>query len=545
MEDDDDDSATQTTSGVTFTGSSQIVNLVAFRGGAGITTPVEIATAPTNSPSGTSHEIALPDGEKIIGRGILLFVTYSGLSPSVGRDSIAAHGFSYTGYTSASGSVLAFRRILDGTEGWADTGETLSVTTGASTALDCHAVMLDSAAEFIASGDNSGDPPSRTSPWDDALPARWYTFSGATTSISGDPSGYTNVASGSGAFPWRASAKDDDSQTEDPSAYTTSGALHAITLAVRGGTPTTASGGETGWGSIPEGFGVDTDAPWLGGNGWSTDGSGVQFSVDGSAGLITLTGDDQTAYAYLSSDEADDASGEPWGPWSDGVVEFLLEWSVNAVGDLNDTDANRFSIGVYDGNSRNKCYINLGDGVSWAYMDPDQQRGIVLGTGTTSYSSFVPKTIEAGVDYYTRIDFRGDTLRARLWKKSEAEPSAWDVALAREIETGLSDVGWLRLDLDGNDGLVLSVANIDTTPGGIAGQFVVRHIIGYGDGSTTTFAVEQPFTIGSLLVWVDSLPVVPSSTDAAAGTFTLATAPYGDPSNTAGSAVIEAAYEVA
>ena len=72
-----------------------------------------------------------------------------------------------------------------------------------------------------------------------------------------------------------------------------------------------------------------------------------------------------------------------------------------------------------------------------------------------------------------------------------------------------------------------------------------RHALGYGDGTTTTFTTELPYVRGSLRVWVDSAPVVVEETDRAAGDFTFLRAPYGDPADPSGSAVVEVAYEVA
>jgi len=557
------DGTTEDPSAYSTSSSNIVTHIAAYRYGAieggvrGNPAPSIAAIADTDS-TGTSHTIALPDGSDVAGRLVVILMGWQGTSENLGTTLESGGLFTEVLGTGTAGTIetsVVYRRVT-GSEGWPSTGATVGlVHSVAANRLYCHALLLDDAPDLPTEGTpitlsnttgttiGSLTPTDGYTEWLSTDAARYFSFAVADAAISADHTNYASTFSDDDAANlWAvASSKIGTSATESPSPNRTFTGTNQIQnlVAVRGVAQ------DSDWGQIPYGFGVDTPAPWIGGNVWDTSGTGATFSLNGGAGLITLSGDARTAVAYLSTDEPDDPSGEAWGPWSEGRAEFLFLWKVNPAGDTTDEAPNRFTIGVYDGTSRNKVHINLGDAVAWSYMDPDQQAGLALATGDSTYSSFVAKTIAADTYYYTRLDFRGDTLRARLWASSASEPTTWDATLARQTESGLPAVAWLRLDFAGNDGMVLSVDNIDATLGADAGAIVGRHIVGYGDGSTVTFSDGIPFVAGSLSVWVDNLPIVPASYDAAAGSWTFATAPYGDPADTANSAVIEASYEVA
>lgn len=211
-----------------------------------------------------------------------------------------------------------------------------------------------------------------------------------------------------------------------------------------------------GWGWTPP---APDGAPWEGPFEWQTseeDGS-VSFHVTDGRGVIELGADDSTAIALLASSTPEESGQGPWGPWSSGHPGLLYRLRF-ALGDTAAAAPNVIEIGVYDGESRPAVRIHLGDAVDWSYMDPDEQRGIILSSGDTD-GTFVPLTLEADTDYYLRLDFTTDTLRAKLWLASEEEPD-WQATLAREYESGLAQVAWLRLQFDGNEGMDLSIEDI-------------------------------------------------------------------------------------
>jgi hypothetical protein len=74
---------------------------------------------------------------------------------------------------------------------------------------------------------------------------------------------------------------------------------------------------------------------------------------------------------------------------------------------------------------------------------------------------------------------------------------------------------------------------------------VAWHVVGTGDGATTTFPTRYPYVPGTLQVRVDRQDVAASGIAAKDGpgrSFRLARALYADPWDATGSAVVEARY---
>jgi hypothetical protein len=100
---------------------------------------------------------------------------------------------------------------------------------------------------------------------------------------------------------------------------------------------------------------------------------------------------------------------------------------------------------------------------------------------------------------------------------------------------------------DSTSGWAVEAGAVGGDPGGVVvslGQRYRRHFLQYADGSSS-FATEVPFVAGTLDVWIDNEPVLPTSQDASTGGFTFSYAPYVDPDDSTGSAIIEVAYDVA
>jgi hypothetical protein len=143
---------------------------------------------------------------------------------------------------------------------------------------------------------------------------------------------------------------------------------------------------------------------------------------------------------------------------------------------------------------------------------------------------------------------------ARMWEAGDPEPTSWDVTvpvLAPTVEFWpgtYEDQARLTLivSLGGESGTqVLSISHISVAALASSGESWRRHVLASGDGTTVTFTTERPYVRGSLRVWVDNQPVDVEETDRDAGEFTFTRAPYGDPADPSGSAVIEVTYEVA
>src|SRR5262245_35219583 len=104
--------------------------------------PNIVATNGGNSGANTtSHTVNLPDGSNVAGRlVIVIFATDGTTTPSwpssPGWTSLVA-------VTSAQACTLEVRyRILDGTEGYAATGQTITVSTGAVSEGSAHTSYL-------------------------------------------------------------------------------------------------------------------------------------------------------------------------------------------------------------------------------------------------------------------------------------------------------------------------------------------------------------------------------------------------------------------
>ena len=110
-------------------------------------TPPTVDSATTES-TGTAHSIALPDGLHGAKRVLLIFLTHTDSTESIADQLVDDHGLEQlagltleTTFGTDKGAVVG--RVIDGTEDWANTGQTLAVTTAASETVHAYAVLLD------------------------------------------------------------------------------------------------------------------------------------------------------------------------------------------------------------------------------------------------------------------------------------------------------------------------------------------------------------------------------------------------------------------
>lgn len=489
-------------------------------GGGGTFRSVGSAEGATSTPSGADTDVVinLPDGSDVVGRHLIAYVAAAPYNDMFD----AMTGAGWTKLVPTAGSLWFYKRI-SGSEGYTGTSDTESITvTGATVVVAAVVDLLENLYDeyptnpgpwWVANSGVTADPedtPSPTSDGWDGEPARAYTLlENDGTVITGYPLSYTEVGEDTETgVRVRMDARDiAAAAAEDPSTYTTADVTISYTLVLRGG-------GVTGWGAIPSGG----DAPWQGGNAWSITTSGsADVYVSSGVGYVDITSDDTTVALAVASDSPDDPSDEPWGPWAAGAAEFLVKFRVNPLGDTADANPNTLKLSVFDGSFRMNCIVHLGDNVNWSYMSPDQQRGIVLTSGTSGASLFAPKTLAANTWYFLRWDFRSRTMKAKLWAASANEPVAWDVTLSK-VDESLPDEASFVITIDANDGMLFSFDSIDATLG--SGS----DLLPPGDGATVTWTI-RPWTPGSLRVYVDGIQTAPASKDRDAGTFTFDRAP--------------------
>jgi len=489
----------------------------------------------SGSFSAGSEAIDLPDS-LTAGDTIVAVVQNTGLVDDL-ASALSAQGFTILRQEFIGTNVIAvLSYTMTGSEGWTD-GSTLTWTTTGSGSYRCAMWVYSASASVEVSYAASVDPPALDPSWNSDVATDYWVYAFSDTGApTGTPSGYELYGYGASGIYFREATKvGGTGASENPATFGGGGGNDAtFTIAI-------AESAESGWGSIPKGFGVDTEAPWEGGNEYSTtvDGTGYA-SVSGGSGYIVIEADDTLIEQRLESDDGSGTSDEPDGPWVQGA-EFLVRWNVDVLGDTGDTDPNNLQLGVISadgGIDAAVLIVRLGDAANTT-------RGIDVSQGGV-LSGLVAKTISASTDYLIRFSVLADRVRAKLWDASTTEPTAWAIDDARTIDpVGAS----LYIAAAGNitGGTVThEFKYIDASLGVLPGSAVGRHVIGYGDGSTVTFSTDgQSFAGGTLSVWVDNQPVLPASFDSAAGTFTFSSAPYGDPSDSDGSAVIEASWTAA
>jgi hypothetical protein len=485
--------------------------------------PTELAFAETTSTAVT-HAIELPEGCDVPGNLLLLVYTSSN-DDAVGAylSQLVADGWttitSFNSHGSTSGGLVW--RVIDGTEGYAGTGDVVNVTgtSGTETLVARVALVSGHAAEVTANLNLDHITPS-VSGWagEDEL---GYVFGFDNVTVAGSPPSYPIVGNLSltGAA-LRVGRNDFSNGAFNPGDWTASGsgAQASATLAIRYADPE--------WGTIPRGEGVTTDAPWTGGNRYIKIMSGTaDVSTDGTHGLIAMTAANTTVAMVLKSDAADDPSDQPWGPWAEGDAALRYLWKVNPVGNLADTDENILEWQLITGGWRGTFRVNLGDGATYVYQSGGDERGIVIGqNNTVEWSPFVQKTIASDTYYMTRIDFRGTRARMKLWAASLTEPIDWDIDVAKsddDLDPAL-DVAQLWLRAYGNNGMTFTFDTSWATVGGDASGPTQENLPN-GDGVTTTWTI-LPW-VGTLIVYVDGLVTTLASFDRAAGTFTFDRAP--------------------
>ena len=471
-------------------------------------------TADTDS-TGTSHVINVPDGADVIGRRLVIaymttdldasFTLFAAIKAAMGSN-VTGNAFSDT---TVSGAVLSSE--IDGTEAFLSTSAVLdAVTTSGSETILAHALLLDPASgSAVATSVATEDPPSLNPVWDTTYPARWMTFGMNDGAISGDPTGYSNVhASTSAGLALRISAKDDDSATEDPDAYTMAGSIkRAWTLAIY----------SVPLGRLPRG--VDTGAWWEGGNPYQiTFETGTDdYGVDGNLYFVEASSTGASLQSFIETNDGTYVAELP--------TELADGWSLTGrfrlttAGSLADAGLRRHNITV----------VTEGRYMTFSVFLGDTTNGQGVGVSNDAAGSdTAAKDITEGDWWRWRMTFdpTADTISGRIWAESATEPTAYDVTLATS-STSDDDGIYIRTFIGNNGGTAqrfeVDWMNLerDTAPGGSVIHSTLPQL---GDDSTTQFTIPAYLT-GTLTVWVDGINVIPSAVDPAAGTFTLDRAP--------------------
>jgi hypothetical protein len=482
------------------------------RAGGG-TVPVEIERQVTVS-SGTSHVVALTGlpGLDVGSPTRWLVLGYSTTDPDASADLLAQ--FQDLGFFSIQDqqsvgtlSAAVMVQALDGTQSYEPEDNTLTVTTPGSETLIAFASIIEGVSQW-----SGGELVAQTTPsvsgW--AGEDEWlYGFGFSDAAITGWAA-LEDQASGGAALRVAGGAV---VGAQNPPDWTMTGtSKYSVTIVGRYSPP--------GWGNILRGEGVDTQAPWVGGNPYIAVASGTATpTVDGTHGILTIGADGSVIAMVLSSDSPDSPTGYPWGPWTDGDGALRYLWKVDPAGDVTDAAENLLEWQIVTGGWQAFFRVNLGD-----VGTPTQQIQIVQQDSESEVSPAIPVTIMDDTYYQTRIDFRGTRVRMKFWEDGTTEPIDWmiDEAKIDDDDATPQDVGQLYLRARGNNGMVFT---FDTSwaqvSGGTTGTTTEE--LPRGDGVTVTWTV-LPW-VGELQAFVDGLGPVLVTTDRVAGTFTFDRAP--------------------
>ena len=171
--------------------------------------------------------------------------------------------------------------------------------------------------------------------------------------------------------------------------------------------------------NVTGGFG-ETDR----GNDWSHTGGISNFSVDGSKGIIAVTGGESSRHAVLIDAYID--------------TESLASISF----DSEPTDSYIYgglSLRV-TGDNRNFYFARVRNSNGGIIVVLDR---VVNGSATSLVNTGMPIPFTANDEYLIRFQATGTyptALRAKIWPKSQAEPSSWSV-VAEDSETILQQGG--------------------------------------------------------------------------------------------------------
>ena len=125
----------------------------------------------------------------------------------------------------------------------------------------------------------------------------------------------------------------------------------------------------------------------------------------------------------------------------------------------------------------------------------------------------------------TRMDFRGERVKMKVWANGANEPVAWDIDIAKEDDddTTPQDISYFAAPhVWGNTGMTFTFDTAWASGGGSTSGTTTDDLP-RGDGVTTTWTV-QPWT-GTLIAYVDGFRTQLASFDRDAGTFTFDRAP--------------------
>jgi hypothetical protein len=468
----------------------------------------------------TTHNIFYPEGSEVVGNLLLLaYVTTDAdasgalLQQFVDLQFATQESFSNVGST--SGAILA--ALTDGTQ-----SGSFTVTTTATETITYRMALISGQDGQITSDLAAGAGTPSISGWAGENELVYvFGFDNQTVAGGGGAgSGYTLLSDQTSGATGLKINSGDQVGAVNPGDWTASGsgAQHSATLGIRFVSPE--------WGTIPRGEGVDTAAPWVGGNRYIKVAFGTStVSTNGAQGLIAMTADNTTVSMFLVSDSPDEPRDDPWGPWADGDAQLRYKWKVNPLGDTSDVDENLLEWQVITGGWRASFRVHLGDGATYTYQSGGDERGIVILQAFSAVASdFVPKTLVADTYYQTRLDFRGTRARMKLWADGTAEPVDWDIDVAK-MDDDLdppTDISHLILRAYGNTGMTFTFDTSWAQVGGSASGPVGERLPN-GDGVTTTWTI-LPW-VGNIAVYVDGIVTKLASFDREAGTITFDRAP--------------------
>ena len=198
--------------------------------------------------AGTTITLAVPDGSSVIGRFLLACIGWDSDDNDLHT---AMEGLGWTDVLTSPQFDGVYRfnwfyRVIDGTEGFTGTGDSITLTglTSANVVagFDLLDGWYDDGGPYFAVTPGATANPGAVADlgWPDGVPVRWYTalFTDNAGTIDAPPAGYTEIGQAAqGPLRIALAAKNNALDAEDPGAFDETGndVLQSFTLALRGG----------------------------------------------------------------------------------------------------------------------------------------------------------------------------------------------------------------------------------------------------------------------------------------------------------------------
>jgi len=207
---------------------------------------------------------------------------------------------------------------------------------------------------------------------------------------------------------------------------------------------------------------------------------------------------------YVSGEREDDTQSP--GAWSGGGSDLSVVFSVD---NLTVDGTRRIEVTTTGEGMTTVGTVHLGDASAAA--------GISVNGGAST--EYLAKALTTDDKWVARFDSRSGSIRGKLWKIADGEPTEWD--LITPLTDTEDDGDRLMLWLRAGTGQTISIHQLKTQARAAPGQHVVGEWLGLASGDTNAFMTDQPFEAETLRADIAGVGVAPVIEDGTATTFSI------------------------